>query len=351
MAYDEAAVVRRSTIAPCVTCGLCGSILRDATTVSECLHSFCRKCISEKFEDEDNKHCPTCNADLGWDPKLREFENVRAQMADACERTRILEERHQREFEMSQSTARILERIDAFIGRGQDLEAENARLREELGNERADKAAAFQRIRVLEGRLQIESETGQKVEDAMSKLLRDYQDLELQISNSERIMQWFDAYINQNQVYKEVARLKDLNHRELENARSEKTVAFERAKILEERLEEQTEQLQTESKKSQESEAARREVLREYRALKYEMTEKNEELSNLKHNIKRSIEVEQRNAVLEDQIDHANSLFEAEKLNTRKLDEQLGEVINEKNKLMTELETYNDGLARIQECI
>ena len=51
-------------------------------------------------------------------------------MDAACERTRILEERLQREFEISQSTARILERIDAYIGRGQALEAENARLRE-----------------------------------------------------------------------------------------------------------------------------------------------------------------------------------------------------------------------------
>jgi chromosome segregation ATPase len=92
----------------------------------------------------------------------------------------------------------------------------------------------------------------------------------------------------------------NLNHRELENARSEKTVAFERAKVLKERLEEQTERIQTESKQSQETEAAQREVLREYRALKYDMTEKNEELSSLKHNItmieKRSIEVEQRNS-------------------------------------------------------
>ncbi|KAG2640377.1 hypothetical protein PVAP13_2KG089000 [Panicum virgatum] len=114
--------------------------------------------------------------------------------------------------------------------------------------------------------------------------------------NSERIMQWFEAYINQGQVYKEVARLKE----ELENARSEKTVAFERAKVLEERLKEQTERLQTESKQSQETEAARSEVLREYRALKYEMTKKNEELSSLKDNItmieKRRIEVEQRNS-------------------------------------------------------
>ncbi|KAG2640378.1 hypothetical protein PVAP13_2KG089100 [Panicum virgatum] len=82
--------------------------------------------------------------------RLREeFENERAQMDAACERTRILEERLQREFEMSQITARILERIDAYIGRGQALEAENARLREELENERADKSAAFQRTRVL----------------------------------------------------------------------------------------------------------------------------------------------------------------------------------------------------------
>ena len=36
---DKAEVVRRSSVAPGVTCGLCGGILRDATTVSECLHS------------------------------------------------------------------------------------------------------------------------------------------------------------------------------------------------------------------------------------------------------------------------------------------------------------------------
>ena len=63
----------------------------------------------------------------------------------------------------------------------------------ELENERADKSAAFQRTRVLEGRLQteseriqIESEIGQKVEAALSKLLQDYQDLVLQISVSSK---------------------------------------------------------------------------------------------------------------------------------------------------------------------
>ena len=62
-----------------------------------------------------------------------------------------------------------------------------------MENERADKSAAFQRTRVLEGRLQteseriqIETEIGQKVEAALSKLLRDYQGLELQISVSSK---------------------------------------------------------------------------------------------------------------------------------------------------------------------
>jgi hypothetical protein len=69
----------------------------------------------------------------------------------------------------------------------------------------------------------------------------------------------------------------------LGNARSEKTVAFERAKVLEERLDEQTERLQTEFMKSQQSEADQREVLRvqECKTLKFEMTEKNEELKHI----------------------------------------------------------------------
>ncbi|OEL26135.1 E3 ubiquitin protein ligase DRIP1 [Dichanthelium oligosanthes] len=67
------ALVRRSVVAPCVSCGICGGLLRDATTFSECLHAFCRKCIYDKFEEEDIKCCPTCGIHLGSAPleKLR----------------------------------------------------------------------------------------------------------------------------------------------------------------------------------------------------------------------------------------------------------------------------------------
>ncbi|XP_020258261.1 E3 ubiquitin protein ligase DRIP2-like, partial [Asparagus officinalis] len=55
----------------------CNKLLRDATTISECLHTFCRKCIFEKLNDEEVDCCPVCNIDLGCAPleKLRADHN------------------------------------------------------------------------------------------------------------------------------------------------------------------------------------------------------------------------------------------------------------------------------------
>nr|CAB3452137.1 unnamed protein product [Digitaria exilis] len=66
-------LVRRSDVAPCLTCGICGGLLRDATAISECLDAFCRKCIYDKLVKEDIKCCPTCGVHLGRSPleKLR----------------------------------------------------------------------------------------------------------------------------------------------------------------------------------------------------------------------------------------------------------------------------------------
>ncbi|XP_028125891.1 E3 ubiquitin protein ligase DRIP2-like isoform X2 [Camellia sinensis] len=70
--------VRRETIAACMTCPLCNKLLRDATTISECLHTFCRKCIYKKISDEELECCPICNVDLGSVPleKLRPDHNL-----------------------------------------------------------------------------------------------------------------------------------------------------------------------------------------------------------------------------------------------------------------------------------
>ncbi|KAG6497338.1 hypothetical protein ZIOFF_045237 [Zingiber officinale] len=60
--------VRREVLAACMKCPICQKLLRDATTIPECLHTFCRKCITEKLNDEEIDYCPVCNISLGAVP-------------------------------------------------------------------------------------------------------------------------------------------------------------------------------------------------------------------------------------------------------------------------------------------
>ncbi|KAF5466036.1 hypothetical protein F2P56_015994 [Juglans regia] len=73
MMTSQMVKVQREKIAVCMNCPLCNKLFEDATTISECLHTFCRICIYEKLTDEELNHCPVCNIDLGCAPleKLR----------------------------------------------------------------------------------------------------------------------------------------------------------------------------------------------------------------------------------------------------------------------------------------
>lgn len=75
---NQVVKIRRETIAACMTCPLCNKLFRDATTISECLHTFCRKCIHKKISDEELECCPVCDVDLGSVPldKLRPDHNL-----------------------------------------------------------------------------------------------------------------------------------------------------------------------------------------------------------------------------------------------------------------------------------
>ncbi|CAK9314859.1 unnamed protein product [Citrullus colocynthis] len=70
--------VKREILEACMTCPLCKKLLKEATTISLCLHTFCRKCIYEKLSDEEVDCCPVCNIDLGCLPveKLRPDHNL-----------------------------------------------------------------------------------------------------------------------------------------------------------------------------------------------------------------------------------------------------------------------------------
>ncbi|KAK4786373.1 hypothetical protein SAY86_003062 [Trapa natans] len=73
MTKHQGVRVRREVIATYITCPLCNKLIRNATTISECLHTFCRKCIYNKITDEELERCPICHIDLGCVPldKLR----------------------------------------------------------------------------------------------------------------------------------------------------------------------------------------------------------------------------------------------------------------------------------------
>ncbi|KAF8394333.1 hypothetical protein HHK36_020541 [Tetracentron sinense] len=82
---NQVVKVRRKKLEACMTCPLCNKLLNEATTISECLHTFCRRCIYEKLTDEEVDCCPICNIDLGCVPveKLRpdhNLEDVRAKI-------------------------------------------------------------------------------------------------------------------------------------------------------------------------------------------------------------------------------------------------------------------------------
>lgn len=57
--------LKLSELSDFITCSLCGGYLIDATTVNECLHTFCKSCIVKhiKNEDDDDRHkkCPKCH--------------------------------------------------------------------------------------------------------------------------------------------------------------------------------------------------------------------------------------------------------------------------------------------------
>ncbi|KAF0683189.1 Aste57867_24753 [Aphanomyces stellatus] len=61
-------MIHSAQLNPHLVCFLCHGYLRDAHTLSECLHSFCKSCILRHFHD-GARACPKCHADLGVTPK------------------------------------------------------------------------------------------------------------------------------------------------------------------------------------------------------------------------------------------------------------------------------------------
>ncbi|UJR36655.1 hypothetical protein I4U23_029372 [Adineta vaga] len=45
-------------------CPLCHGLIRSPTVINECLHRFCKLCITNYFENSNNNKCPTCQINI-----------------------------------------------------------------------------------------------------------------------------------------------------------------------------------------------------------------------------------------------------------------------------------------------
>ncbi|XP_043911221.1 polycomb group RING finger protein 2 [Protopterus annectens] len=65
--------IKITELNPHLMCALCGGYFIDATTIVECLHSFCKTCIVHYLES--NKFCPMCDVQVH---KTRPLLSIRA---------------------------------------------------------------------------------------------------------------------------------------------------------------------------------------------------------------------------------------------------------------------------------
>lgn len=81
----------------CLQCPLCCNLVHEATTISECLHTFCRSCIYQQLGDGENDSCPICNVSLGCSP----LEKLRAdhQLDDVCAKLFPVKAKRKNEFD------------------------------------------------------------------------------------------------------------------------------------------------------------------------------------------------------------------------------------------------------------
>uniref|UniRef100_K3WCL9 RING-type domain-containing protein n=1 Tax=Globisporangium ultimum (strain ATCC 200006 / CBS 805.95 / DAOM BR144) TaxID=431595 RepID=K3WCL9_GLOUD len=75
--------IQLSQLAEHLTCTLCQGMLRDAQTIPECLHSFCKSCIYRYFlvqcDPNAPKACPKCNMSLKARPIMTLISDQKVQ--------------------------------------------------------------------------------------------------------------------------------------------------------------------------------------------------------------------------------------------------------------------------------
>ncbi|XP_032890117.1 polycomb group RING finger protein 6 isoform X4 [Amblyraja radiata] len=99
---------------PYILCPICGGYFIDATTITECLHTFCKSCIVKHF-DYSNR-CPKCNItvhqtqplyNIRLDRKLQDIVYKLVPNLESSEKIRLHEFYHERGLEVPKPVVQV----------------------------------------------------------------------------------------------------------------------------------------------------------------------------------------------------------------------------------------------------
>ena len=91
-----------------LVCRLCDGYYRDAHTITECLHTFCKGCLLRHLETAPAPVCPHCNAGLGPHPMQgilhdRTMQPLAGRETNVCHTTSMVKYQHACDMERSPS--------------------------------------------------------------------------------------------------------------------------------------------------------------------------------------------------------------------------------------------------------
>ncbi|KAL3068529.1 hypothetical protein niasHT_030820 [Heterodera trifolii] len=112
-------LIRLNSLNPYITCPLCNGYLVEATTVIDCLHTFCKSCLLKYFED--NNDCPKCHNQIhqshpshyvAFDRTMQDivYKLVPGMQAEEQRRREQFKKRHQQMKEAREMNGRAAEK-------------------------------------------------------------------------------------------------------------------------------------------------------------------------------------------------------------------------------------------------
>jgi len=85
---------------PFLICNICKGYLVSATTITNCLHSFCKSCLVKQMVDKNSPldHCPTCQGPIEGFNGLREDRQLQAIVNQVIPDLEVKEEERRKKF-------------------------------------------------------------------------------------------------------------------------------------------------------------------------------------------------------------------------------------------------------------